>query len=281
MNVFILLLEKEPLLVSASVIIEGTDNPIDNSIGNYFGIGLSNRNGVSRELPFDVLGMVLSSELIRRELDLDRSTVLIADEHAKVNGCEMEIDKVAKERKEFLEATLEKLRLSNFNVALSSNVAKDTEYAQILSTIKIGERYERLQLADVEWFRKRGVGIKIGWSHPSMRFDERHFDEFYRAVFFGNPIAFIYTQAGRSLDGTPLPPYMHIADKPRLLLKADEDIDYKTDQISKGVRAYFNHLLDLFEKMVYGSVSNPNNTRDNFKARLRNTYGEIFGVRHV
>lgn len=235
---------------------------------------------MSEGLPFDALGMVLSSELVRRELGLNTSTILIADEHAKTNGFAEGADRLGKEREEFFERTLESFGFEGFDVILASDLTKDHRYAEILSRINGLEAYERLQIADTEFFRTHGKGIKIGWAHNSMRFDERYFDRLY-AQQFKDHVTYIYTQAGKALDGTPLPPYMHNSGKQRLLLVADEDIDYKLEQMPKPVRAYFSHLLDLFEKMVYGSVSNPNNTTENTRRRIKDIYNTIFGGVHA
>lgn len=266
-SVFIQIVEKKPVLVSAEI---GRD--FDRSRESYFGIGLSNRNGVTEELPFDVLGMLLASELIRRETGLETTTVLIADEHAKFNGYSKELDIAAKERMEFFERAAERLGFKS-NAVLASQVSKEPKYIDILKRIETGNNYERFQAADTEWFRQKGA-IKIGWTHPSMNFDERYFDELYK-ILFGDMATFVYVQSGKALDGTPMPPYMNNNGKRRLLLTAGEDIDHEVDQMSKPVRAYFSHMLDLLERLVYGSVSNPRNSAENLKARLNCAYSLV------
>ncbi|MBI4168088.1 MAG: hypothetical protein HY515_03965 [Candidatus Aenigmarchaeota archaeon] len=267
------MMKEEPLITGVSVGAE-----LQNSTGNYFGIGLSNRHGLTAELPFDVMMLVLGAELTKRKLDLETVTTLIADEHAKTNGfSESEIDAIAKSRREFLFRSLDRLNFRNWEVYLGSEIAREPQHQQILSCAFPGNRYERMQLADMEFFRSRRKSIKIGWKHNGMEFDERHFDSMYESSF-GKGTTFIYTQPGRALDGTPLPPYLHVPNKPRLVLSETEDIRQKVEQMPKRVRSHFNRMADLFEKLVYGSASSANNNNpENLEKRLKNIYGVVFG----
>lgn len=257
-------------------LIIGSD--LDSSIGNYFGIGVSNRHGLTENLPFDTLSMILLAEVIKRELGLEESRIIVADEHAKTNGFnEADIDRISKPRKDFLERTLDRLGFINWEVVLGSEIAKDPQYEEILARINRGNRYERAQLADMELYRRVKKGIKIGWKHEPMEFDERHFDELYRSIF-GNTTTFVYTEAGKALDGTPLPPYLDSPNRPRLFLREGEDLDYKVSQMSRRVRTYFNRILDLHERVLYGSIrtNDSQNTPENLKGRLREVYTTIF-----
>lgn len=266
-------LQSEPTLTGLII-----GNDLGNSIGNYFGIGISNRHGLTEHLPFDALSMMLLAELTKRELHLQDSTLIVADEHAKTNGFnEADIDRIAKSRKDFLERTLDRLGFINWEVVLGSEIAKNPQYEEILPRIDRGNRYERAQLADMELYRRVKRGIKIGWKHEPMEFDERHFDELYRAIF-GNTTTFVYTEAGKALDGTPLPPYLDSPNRPRLFLREGEDLDYKVSQMSRRVRTYFNRILDLHERVLYGSIrtNDSQNTPENLKGRLREVYEALF-----
>ncbi len=267
------IVEEEPVFDGFS---EGSEP--QNAIGNYFGIGLSNKHGLTDELPFDVMMLILGAELTKRELDLETATTLIADEHAKTNGfSEAEIDEIAKTRREFLFRSLEKLNFKNWEIYLGSEIAREPRHQQILSGNFPGNSYERMQLADMEFFRSQRKSVKVGWKHAGMEFDERHFDTMYSSVF-GNGTTFIYTRAGRALDGTPLPPYLHMPNKPRLMLSKTENIHEKVGHMPKAVRSHFNRMADLFENVVYGSIRNKQNGNrpEYLEKRLREIYGVLF-----
>lgn len=264
---------EEPVLTD---LIVGNDLP--GATGNYFGIGISNRHGLTEELPFDVMMLVLGSEFAKRKLDLETVTALIADEHAKTNGYDdSQIDAIAKSRREFLFRTLGRLKFENWDIRLGSEMAKEPYHKEVLSAISAGNAYERMQLADMHFFSANKKSVKIGWKHDSMDFDERRFDKLYESVF-GKGATFLYTEPGRSLDGTPLPPYLHVSGKPRLMLSEKEDIRQKVEQMPKKVRAHFNRTADLFEKLLYGSAQGAqHNGPEHLEKRLKEIYGVIFG----
>lgn len=268
------IVEEEPVLDGFS---EGND--LENANGNYFGIGLSNKHGLTNELPFDVMMLILGAELTKRKLDLQTVTTLIADEHAKTNGfSEADIDAIAKTRREFLFRSLDKLNFRNWEIYLGSEIAKEPQHRQILSGNFSGNSYERMQLADMEFFRSQRKSVKVGWKHAGMEFDERHFDRMYESSF-GKGTTFLYTRAGRALDGTPLPPYLHVPNKPRLMLSKTEDIGQKAEQMPNAVRSHFNRVADLFEKVVYGSIQTKQNgnSPEYLEKRLKGIYGLMLG----
>ncbi len=264
---------KEELMITG--VSPGSD--LQNAAGIYFGIGLSNRHGLSYELPFDAMIMILAGEFSRRKLNIETVATLIADEGAKTNGFdEIEIDNLAKSRREFLLRTLDRLNFKNWEIPLGSEIARDPYHKEIRSGSFPGNHYERMQLADMEFFRSKGKNVKVGWKHEGMEFDERHFDTMYASAF-GNRTTFVYTEAGRALDGTPLPPYLHVPNKSRLMLSKTEDVHEKVGLMPKRVRAHFNRTLDLFDKLVYGCAQNYNNTPENLEKRLKDVYGLLFG----
>ncbi|MBI4177722.1 MAG: hypothetical protein HY516_05160 [Candidatus Aenigmarchaeota archaeon] len=252
---------------------------LQSATGDYFGIGLSNRHGLTSELPFDVMVLVLGAEFVRRRLQMETVTTLIADEHAKTNGfSRSDIDAIAKTRREFLSRSLDRLGFENWDICLASEIAQDPYHKELLSVPIMANSYERMQLADMELFRSKGKSVKIGWKHDGMEFDERHFDEMYKSSF-GNGTTFVYTPAGRSLDGTPLPPYLHVPNKPRLIMSKTENIHEKVGLMPKRVRAHFNRVADLFENLVYGPTQNKQNVNSTeyLEKRLREIYSVVFG----
>ena len=246
--------------------VPGSD--LENSTGCYFGIGLSNRNGITEHMPFDALGLVLTAELVRERAELDRTTVLIADEHAASGNDPDAVRRVSNARRDSVQNLLDRLDLRRFEIMLGSEVPR--------RDVKMnGNTYERLQVGDMEFFRQSGNGVKIGWKHDGMDFDERRFDNMYTRTF-GPLTTFVYTEPGRSLDGSAMPPYL-CTEKPRLLLMEEEDIGHKVDQMTKPTRAYFIRLLDLYYKIVCGYSGNGRNCPDKLKRRLKEVYSIVYG----
>ncbi len=263
-------LEAEPALDGVTL---GRD--LDRATGNYFGMGISGRYNLAEYLPFDSLGMILTAELVKRKLNLEDSTIIIADEHAKTNGFDVKtIDRIAKERRELLNKISENLSCK-LNIVLGSETSLNEEYKTILNGISKGNSYEKAQFADMEFQRRKGKNVKIGWGHRSMSMDERYFDRLYKELF-GDTTTFVYVETGRALDGSRLPPYLNSGNRPRLMLREDEDLDMRFGQMSHGVRGYYDRLLDLFGKVV-----DCNGVKGDTVSRLRNVYGTIFGGRYI
>ncbi len=252
-----------------------------NSKGNYLGIGISGRRELTEELPFDAMGMILTAELLKREFGLERSVIIVADRHAKTNGFDSAaIDRIAKNRRELLENTLQNLGLERFDVVLGSETFQGPLYQRMNSQQRvnagyfIGNSYESEQLNDMALQGRTGENIKIGWSRDSMTMDERHFDDIYR-TWVGDDTTFVYVEHGRALDGTPMPPYLNNRNLPRLFLKADEDIG-KVGDAPRKVRNYFTRIVDLFDE-VTGHATSSKSIED----RLKEVYGITFSGRYI
>lgn len=245
-------------------------NELESSTGCYFGMGLSNKYGLSEQLPFDSIGLVLTTELVRQRAELERGFILVADKHA-VNGTNSigSVERIAKDRRDFIQRLLDKMSFHECDIILGSEIPR----TEIIGTN--GNRYENLQVGDMEFFRQRGSGIKIGWKHSMMYFDERHFDGVYTGIF-GNVTSFVYTEPGRALDGTPAAPYL-CAQKPRLIFSENEDLNYRVDHMPRKVRAYFFRLLDMYDKLACGHSGNGRNCPDKLKRRLKEVYSIVYG----
>ena len=243
---------------------------LETSTGCYFGIGLSNKNGLTENLPFDSIGLILTAELVRERAELDKAIILIADEHAATvtNNIDL-VNRIAKDRRDFVHRLLNRMDFYDFDIVLGSEIPRPE--VQEFN----GNRYEKLQIGDIEFFRQIGHRIKVGWEHGTMDFDERHFDNMYVKIF-GQVMSFVYTEPGRALDGSAMPPYL-CTEKPRLLFREGEDIGYKVDQMSKGTRAYFIRLMDLYNKLVCGHSGNGRNCPDKLKRRLKEVYSIVYG----
>src|SRR3989344_8847867 len=124
-------------------------NGLEDSTGCYFGIGLSNKNGLTEHLPFDALGLVLAAELVRDRAELGRATILIADEHAATGPNDRaSIERVSRSRRDFAHKLLERMGFDEFDIILGSEMQRDA-----VPDFR-GNEYERLQIADMESFRR-------------------------------------------------------------------------------------------------------------------------------
>ena len=262
---------REPLITELRM-----GGEIESSTGVYLGIGLCTRHKLTEHIPFDALSMILAGELIKRKLKLRDGTIIVADTHAKTNGFpDKKVDLIAKTRKYSLHAAMENIGFAGWDILLGSDMAGNGLYRDILSRMERRNQYEKLQLADTEFMRREGRSVKVGWSHRTLGFDEKHFDELYESEF-GNPSTFVYVEPGRRLDGRRFSPYVHDDSGQRLYMEADEDTDAKVSAMPRKVMAYFGRILDLFDQTVYERRVQCQNRPDIFKRRLEEAYATIF-----
>jgi hypothetical protein len=244
------LVEEEPL-------IDGVEINSDSLNALYLGIGLCNSDELSHEMPFDVLSMLLSGEKLKRELGFLHNDVLIADEHAKTNGLDLsDIDTAAKYRRDLFWQIFDRLGLRDWNVHLASDICRKSDYMDTLREVSMSlppgmHQYVAMELADMEWFRKNGTDVKLGWRSKGSKYDEEFFDRLYRE-HIDRPLTFIYTKPGRALNGNTFPPYLSTHEpNERLNLIRDEDIESKIRQMPKKTRRYFSQITQLFESLGY------------------------------
>jgi hypothetical protein len=164
----------------------------------WFGIGVAGRQ-LSRGLPIDVAALLLAQEMVRRELGLARSEVLIADENAIGAGLPpIDVRRVAVRTRRAVAGLIEALDLSA-SVIVASDLARPEERRSLAAKLDPDRPYVGLQLAQVEAMRRRGASIKLGWTLGRRGFDETSFDRHYRREV-GRPITTVYTVPGRRLD---------------------------------------------------------------------------------
>jgi len=220
----------------------------------YFGIGLGTTNGLSRELPLDVIVLILAADKIKEILGLIGVDVLIADEHMKKNGYnEGQIDRISRERRNQIGRICDRLRFDNWGVHLASDVVRTPEYQEVLSRLPFfRNQYLLMELADMEWFRgDQGTDIKLGWTSSATPHDEKWFDDQYRK-HLGSGMTFPRTKAGRTVQGKAVPPYSHVGlDSDRLLIRPNEPIEEKIARMPKGVRKYFGHLANMYDGLGF------------------------------
>ncbi len=233
----------------------------------YFGTGLCNPKELSKEVPFDVLSMVLCSEKIRRVIGLKKTYHFIADSHALSNEAfdARKVELLARKRRQLFQKMAKNFGFNRYEVVQASDFDNTDRYKAILNRIpKLGHEYVRRELTDIEWFRQqKGVVIKMGWiiqaTKTLLGFDERLFDSKY-AETLGNNMCFLYVRAGRTFNRRrpKASPYIHLEGENRILLKPDEDVELKfaraeeslKDKHLGGARKHLNYILRLYQELV-------------------------------
>lgn len=237
----------------------------------YYGTGLTTPREISVGLPFDVLGMILIAEKLRRVGGFQNIYHHIADTHAKTNEW---IDPKAVDQRaitviETLTTVKTNLSLDSFFPILSSSFDTSDEYRAIYDsfTSSAEHEYVKLEMADMEWYRRlHGVNLKLGWiiqaKETELGFDERRFDrEFLR--FMGPVMSFIYTKPGRTFDlnRPKASPYIKVREENRLLLDGDVNVHAVIeDAVAKsgdnhlgGARKHLESIARLYEGL-YGNL---------------------------
>jgi hypothetical protein len=232
------------------------------------GIGLSSRHTLSRGLPFDVLGMLLPAEEVRRATGAARIVALIADRHALTNGFAHEsVMRRARQVARGLEAVRAQLGLP-LDIVRAETMHADPHHARIHQAVckRAGQAhpYVTLEVADTAYLqRQHGPIIKVGWvlgttpQHGAL--DERFFDERF-LCWVGDDIGFAYCEAGRTLDPSRLKaaPYVAIDPTRRLLLRPDEAVERKLallqagapEHVRRSVRAHLRRITQVYSRAV-------------------------------
>lgn len=263
----------EPIIVkepSLAMITESLNT--DNQKSIYYGTGIATPEFLSVGLPFDVLGMILINEKIRREAGFSKVYHHIADTHAKTNSWAIpkDVNKRATEIKKTLEIVFSNLGLNNFEVVLSSSFDNSSSYLDILKFFNSSKKhdYVKREMADMDWYYKeKGVLLKTGWiiqsKETKIGSDERLFDREYRNFMGKDALSFVYTEAGRTFDVArpKASPYIQIPGETRLLLDKNENVRAKfqivKDKIGMdNVKSTIKHLykiVSLYED-IFGSL---------------------------
>ena len=265
-------LVKNEALIETEPSLEMLDaNVVDTEGGSlYYGTGLTTPREISVGLPFDVLGMILTAEKLRRACGFENIYHHIADTHAKTNEwiSPEAVDARANQVVNTLHKVKEKLKLDNFFPILSSSFDATSEYKSMVDSFASSEEHEyvRREMADMEYYRAHfGVKIKLGWiiqaRETDMGFDERRFDQEFRKLR-GNVLSFIYTKPGRTFNPNrpKVSPYIKIASEGRLLLDSSEKVSdileagvimSKGDKHLGGARKHLESIVRLYESL-YG-----------------------------
>lgn len=260
-------------LIEAEPSIKGLTSNIDEHQGGsiYYGTGLTTPRAMGVGLPFDVLGMILTAEQLRRAGQFEGIYHHIADTHAKTNDWidPNEVDQRAASVRSTLDKVAANLELPDFHVVLSSEFDSRPEYLGILASFEESPEHEyvKREMADMEWYKQQhGVALKLGWiiqaKETGLGFDERLFDREYLRLR-GPELSFVYAKAGRTFDKSrpKASPYIQIAGERRLVidpvedakLKIDEAIAALGDETLGGAIKHLNNIVRLYEKL-YGNL---------------------------
>lgn len=233
----------------------------------YYGTGLTTPTAISEGLPFDMLGMVLTAERIRRAGEFEHVYHHIADTHAKTNDWidPAAVDVIADKTVATLERVKHNLGLADFQFIRASSFDTTPEYEALVRSFDSSSEHEyvRREMADMEWYRKQGdVRIKMGWiiqaNEAEVGFDERRFDREYLR-FHPGEMSFIYTKPGRTFD-TSRPkasPYISVANEKRLLLSPDTNVHEVFADVNDpnlgGAKKHLQNIVRAYEGL-YGSL---------------------------
>ncbi len=206
----------------------------------WFGVGVA-ADDASCGLPVDVLILVFAQEMVRRELGLSRSSILIADSNACHAGVpRLDVHRAASLAQAPLEALIERFRFP-VDVRRSSSLAPGLEVERRQQALDIDNGYVAQQLVQTEIMRERGAAVKVGWALSACTYDETYFDRLY-GDRFGDGVSFVYTIGGRTLNPQRprACPYLCREPRDRLLLGTKENAVRKlyADSSSPAARGY-------------------------------------------
>lgn len=265
-------IERQPLL-EKQLSIQGTDDvKLSPGSGIYLGTGICSHVEMSQGTPFDILTMVLSAASVRQKLGLGNIYHNIADTHALSNNFPpAEVEKVSKQYVAVVETITKGLNIGNYNVLRASSFNKGQDYKGILDGIngnlelKGLHSYARQELADIEYFRRKGMGMKIGWTMgiSDSEYDESFYDRNYRKYVSGD-VGFLYIVPGRSFDKKKprVAPYVDFNPDKRIMIPDDSASSKLDTAISElgsalnGARGYYNDTFRLWREFDPGLPAN-------------------------
>jgi len=190
------------------------------------GIGLCGSHGVTRGLPFDVLGLLAAAEVARQSVGAERVEVLIADTHARAAGHPPRLVAFAANRVLALLGRLAQLGWTTLRPLRASTLACEPAWVRARHAFEQAglPTYAAMQFADMRVLRGRGPLLKVGWRMGARsRSCERAFDELYSAHVAAD-VSFAYTRAAPTLDvrRPRASPYVVRDPAVRLLLEASD-----------------------------------------------------------
>ena len=213
---------------------------LESATSTWFGVGVA-ADDASRGLPVDVLILVFAQEMVRRELGLVKSSILVADSNACNAGVpRLDVHRAASLAQAPLEALIERFGFP-VEIRRSSSLAPASQVEREQESLEIENGYVAQQLVQTDIMRRRGATVKVGWALSACTYDETYFDRLYRNRF-GERVTFAYTIGGRTLSPQRprACPYLCREPQDRLLLGTNENAVRKlySDAASPAVRGY-------------------------------------------
>ena len=238
---------------------------LESTTSTWFGVGVA-ADDASCGLPVDVLILVFAQEMVRRELGLAKSSILIADSNACNAGVpRLDVHRAASLAQAPLEALIERFGFP-VDIRRSSSLAPASEVERKQEALDIENGYVAQQLVQTEIMRSRGAAVKIGWALSACTYDETYFDRLYRNRF-GEGVSFAYTIGGRTLNPQRprACPYLCREPRDRLLLGTKENAVRKlySDPGSPAVRGY-HRLIGKLARAYYHLTGNNPGTPETF-----------------
>jgi hypothetical protein len=232
---------------------------LESTTSTWFGVGVA-ADDASCGLPVDVLILVFAQEMVRRELGLAKSSILIADSNACNAGVpRLDVHRAASLAQAPLEALIERFGFP-VDIRRSSSLAPASEVERKQEALDIENGYVAQQLVQTEIMRTRGAAVKIGWALSACTYDETYFDRLYRNRF-GEGVSFAYTIGGRTLNPQRprACPYLCREPRDRLLLGTKENAVRKlySDPGSPAVRGYHRLIGKLARAYNHLTGNNP------------------------
>lgn len=216
----------------------------------FIGTGIATPNELSQEIPFDVLGFLLSAEFIKRQISNSKVFLLIADQHAWLANKfpKSNSNQIALNQKLTFGKVISRLKLLDWHISLASELFPQAE----------PDSYENLETRDVShFFNNQSTGIKMGWKFVTKdkthKTDEAHFDQ-----NLDFDIRSIFIKPGVTLDPTkPFEsPYICTNPSKRILLSKNENVVKKmslrsaTGNQRQAVQNQLKRITILFEQVV-------------------------------
>lgn len=236
-----------------------SERSLDETSATWFGVGVA-ADDASCGLPVDVLILMFAQEMVRRELGLSKSSILIADSNACNAGVpRLDVHRAASLAQAPLESLIERFGFP-IDVRRSSTLAPAKVVEARQAALEIDNGYVAQQLVQTDIMRERGAAVKIGWALSACTYDETYFDRLYRNRF-GDGVTFVYTIGGRTLNPQRprACPYLCREPADRLLLGTRENAVRKlySDQSSPAMRGYRRLIAKLTRAYTHLTGEDP------------------------
>lgn len=214
----------------------------------FLGTGVATPGELSKGIPFDSLGFLLSAEFIKRLVPNSQVFLLIADQHAWLtnNMDKTSAQKIANIQEKTFRQIVSCLNLTDWHIFRAEELFPESP----------PQSYEGLEARDVShFFHEHKVGIKIGWkSHSKNRIhktDEAHFDQKLNL-----PMVSIFTKPGVTLNPAKQfeSPYICTHESTRVLLTPNENVTGKLSLAPRNqkqaVQNQLKRITMLFERLI-------------------------------